>query len=75
MSEDDVKTTKDEGKRPGVSLGLKSKKDRVGEDIVTRLAMNLPLAQPKTPVTSRLRKEAQAKAGAAERVIIWKKLY
>jgi hypothetical protein len=30
--------------------------------------MNLPFAQPKTPVTSRLRKEAQAKAGAAERV-------
>jgi hypothetical protein len=30
--------------------------------------LNLPLAQPKTPVTSRLRKEAQAKAGAAERV-------
>ena len=68
MSEDDVKTTKDEGKRPGASLCLKSKRDRGGDDIITRVATTQPIAPPKTPLTSKLRKDAQAKAVAAEKV-------
>jgi hypothetical protein len=67
MSDDDAKTSKDEGKRPEASLRMKSKKERVGEDTNTRVATTQHIAPPKTPISSKLRKDAQAKAFAAER--------
>jgi hypothetical protein len=68
MSDDDAKTSKNEGKRPGASLWMKSKKERVGEDTNTRVATTQPIAPPKTPIASKLREDAQAKALAAEKV-------
>jgi hypothetical protein len=68
MSDDDAKASKDEGKRPGASLWTKNKKERVGEETNTRVATAQPFAQPKTPIASKLRKDAQAKALAAEKV-------
>jgi hypothetical protein len=67
-SDDDVKSSKEEDKRPGASLWMKSKKERRGTDNHTRVLTLLFIAPPKTPVASKLRKDAQAKALAAEKV-------
>jgi hypothetical protein len=69
MNEDDSKLSKDESKRPGATQWMKSKKERVGEDVFPRIPVSQFLAPPKTPTASKLRKEAQAKALAAEKVV------
>jgi hypothetical protein len=48
---------------------LKTKKERGGSDIITRASTAMFIAPPKTPVASKLRKDAQAKALAAEKVV------
>jgi hypothetical protein len=45
---------------------MKSKKERGGGDNITRIPVPMFIAPPKTPVASKLRKDAQAKALAAE---------
>jgi hypothetical protein len=47
---------------------MKSKKERGGGDNITRIPVPVFIAPPKTPVASKLRKDAQAKALAAEKV-------
>jgi hypothetical protein len=47
---------------------MKSKKERIGKDTNTRVATTQPVAPPKTPIASKLRKDAQAKTLAAEKV-------
>jgi DNA polymerase sigma len=69
MDESEVKPSKEEGKRPQASLGLKSKKERGNNENSTRVSTAMFIAPPKTPVASKLRKDAQAKALAAEKVV------
>jgi hypothetical protein len=68
MSDDDMKSSKEESKRPGASQWVKSKKERVGEETHARIPVSQFLAPPKTPISSKLRKNAQAKALAAYKV-------
>jgi hypothetical protein len=58
MSEDEAKPSKEEGKRPGASLWMKSKKERGGGENITRVPVPMFIAPPKTPVASKLRKDA-----------------
>jgi hypothetical protein len=69
MSEDEAKPAREEGKRPVASLWMKSKKERGVNDNITRVPTPMFIAPPKTPVASKLRKDAQAKAFAAEKVV------
>jgi hypothetical protein len=69
MSEDEGKPTREEGKRPQASLWMKNKKERGGNENIPRVPMAMFIAPPKTPVASKLRKDAQAKALAAEKVV------
>ena len=68
MSEDEAKPARKEGKYPVASLWMKSKKERGVNDNITRVPTPMFIAPPKTPVASKLRKDAQAKALAAEKV-------
>jgi hypothetical protein len=68
MDESEEKQIRDEVKRSQVSLWTKSKKGRAGNENIAHVPMPTFIAPPKTPVTSRLRKDAQAKALAAEEV-------
>jgi hypothetical protein len=70
MNEDDAKIPKDENRRPGATQWMKSKKERAGEDVYARTPVSQFLAPPKTPTASKLRKDAQAKALAAEKVVV-----
>jgi uncharacterized OsmC-like protein len=47
---------------------MKSKKERAGEDLHARTPVAQFIAPPKTPTAFKLRKDAQAKALAAEKV-------
>jgi hypothetical protein len=69
MNEDDVKLSKDESKRPGATQWMKSKKEKAGDDSYARTPVSQFIAPPKTPIASKLRKDAQAKALAAEKVV------
>jgi hypothetical protein len=69
MSEDEAKPSREEGIRPGASLWMKSKKERGGTKNITRVPVPMFIAPPKTPVASKLRKDAQVKALAAEKVV------
>ena len=48
---------------------MKSKKEKAGEDLYSRTPVSQFIAPPKTPTASKLRKDAQAKALAAEKVV------
>jgi hypothetical protein len=48
---------------------MKSKKERGGNKNILRVPTAIIIAPPKTPVASKLRKNAQAKALAAEKVV------
>jgi hypothetical protein len=69
LSEDEAKSAREEGKSPVASL-KKSKKEREGNDNITRVPTPMFIAPPKTPVASKLRKNAQAKALAAEKMAV-----
>jgi hypothetical protein len=47
---------------------MKSKKERAGDKNYARIPVFHIMSPPKTPISSKLRKDAQAKALAAERV-------
>jgi hypothetical protein len=49
---------------------MKSKKERAGDDIYARTPISQFIAPPKTPTASKLRKDAQAKALAAEKAVV-----
>jgi hypothetical protein len=67
MDESEEKQIRDEAKRPQVSLWTESKKDREGNDVITRVSTVMIIAPPRTPVASdELRKDVQAKDLAAE---------
>jgi hypothetical protein len=70
MSEDEGKQIRDEGKRPAASLWMKSKKERGGSDNTTRVPAPTFISPPKTPIASKRRKDAQAKALAKEEVAV-----
>jgi hypothetical protein len=69
MSEDEGKPTREEGKRPQASLWMKSKKECGGNETILRVPTSMFIAPTKTPVASKLRKDAQAKALAAEKMM------
>jgi hypothetical protein len=53
---------------------MKSKKEKAGEDLYNRTPVFQFIAPPKTPTASKLRKDAQAKASAAEKVVVEKEV-
>jgi hypothetical protein len=62
------KPIRDEDKRPAALLWMKSKKERGDSENITRVPTPVFIAPLKTPAASKLRKDAQAKALAAEKM-------
>jgi hypothetical protein len=69
MSDDDFKPSKDDRKCPGASQWMKSKKEKAGEDLYARTPISQFIAPPKTHTASKVRKDTQAKALAAEKAV------